>query len=613
MVIKPVLIQSLMLSIVCLFALFTPTTYADQVTAALDKEVISENEVVQLTLRTDFANTDGGPDFSVLKRDFEILSRSQNSQFSFNLGTNQALNFWVVTLMPKAVGNFQIPSITVGDQASEPLFLEVKPAQQMTDANGNPLVMIKFRADTREPYVQQQVKLTLELYTATTLQNAQMSTPNHPSLITERLSDDQMRYQEINGTSYQVMTREYVAFPQRSGAIELTNQSVQAMVNTRNGRRMVNIKSKPVTLNVLPIPASYGNSNWLPTEALAVKSNVSTTLSNPRVGDTLMWNIDISAQGVLGEQLPVLSFASTRAYKLYPTSPTFDTSKNMTGVLGRESIAIEVVPTQPGPLTLPTVEVSYWDPVERAIKRVSATANSIDIAPLPADAGSNNSNNVSQPETSNTAPNQAANTTPDASEPVAPISLAKSKAAQKGSANTTTDDNSPAPIEVVVEQQQEAGISWQVIAAIVLLGAGATGILGWFVWNRRQSATHSGEDSVPVLEEFAPLGSGDETSAFQALIASCRHHDLSTLRPNLLEWARHRWGDSAIRGVEDIKRLADNPRLTQLLMEAELVIYSENAANAWHGDALADALEEYTTGQVKPSKASQLKALYPNF
>ncbi|MBM6551937.1 BatD family protein [Marinomonas ostreistagni] len=608
MVSQTIFIRYSMLALLSLVSLLSLPAYADQVTAALDKNVVRENEVVQLTVRTDFANTNGGPDFSVLKRDFEILSRSQNSQFSFNLGTNQALNFWVVTLMPKAVGNFNIPPIQVGDQASEPLSLEVKPAQQMTDANGNPLVMIKFTADTLEPYVQQQVKLSLELYTATDLQSAQLSTPNHPNLLLERLSDDQMRYEEVNGTSYQVLTREYVGFAQRSGTIELTNQSVEAMVNGRNGRRKINVKSTPITLNVLPIPASYGNTNWLPTQALAVKSNVSTTLSNPRIGDTLMWNIDISAQGVLGEQLPVLSFASTRAYKLYPTSPSYDTSKNMNGVMGRESISIEVVPTQSGTLQLPDVEVTYWDPQERAIKTVTASTNAIQIAGLPnGNATDNTSNNQAGAANDNSSSSSS-------SESVAPISLAKriSNNIENSDTSSTTAGNAPTPLDVVLDPNQESSWAWQSYAALALLLLGIAGLGTWIALYRRQRQSQ-GDDSVPTLQEFAPLQAGDEQSAFINLIAGCRAHDLSTLRANLLEWARHRWGDDAIRGVEDIKRLANNPRLTQLLMEAELVMYSASASDSWNGDALADALEEYSTGQAKPSKASQLQALYPNF
>lgn len=590
--------------------IITNSVYADQVTAALDKNVVTEDEIVQLTIRTDFTNTGNGPDLSVLKRDFDILSRSQNSQFSFNLGTNQALNFWVVTLMPKAVGNFQIPSIQVGDKASEPLYLEVKPAQQMMDRNGNPLVMLKFHADTLEPYVQQQVLLTLDLYTAVTLQNASISTPNHPNLLTERLMDDQMRYETIDGTSYQVMTREYVAFPQRNGIIELNNQNIEAIVTTTRGARKINVKSTPITLNALPIPASYGNSNWLPTEAVAVRSNLSNTVSNPRVGDTLIWEIDITAQGVLGEQLPTLNFASTRAYKLYPTSPTYDTNKSITGVSGHESMRIEVVPTQAGPLELPAVEVTYWDPVARAVKTARAKAPTIEVAPLPS-SGSGESNDQQANSTPNT-PVLSNNATELPPQPtsVAPISLAKP---QTQSTQTPDSTEEPASLNVVIESNNEDNSSWKAILAALMISMGVIGFGSWLWLKRKSKAGQKTSDDVPTLQEFAPLSSGDENSAYQQLLTSCQNNDLSTLRLNLLEWARHRWGDNTIHGVDDIKRLADSPHLTQLLMEAELVMYSPSASSQWNGTALADALDEYVTGQPKPSQASQLKTLYPNF
>ncbi len=597
----------LLLTLLTLLALilWTPLATADEVTAALDKTTVAENEIVKLTVRANFSDTGSGPDFSALKRDFDVLSKSQNSQFSFNLGTNQALSFWVVSLKPKSVGTFEIPPIPVGDQESEPLFLEVRPARQMTDPNGNPLVMLRFKTDELQPYVQQQVILTLELYSAATLQNAKLTTPNHPNLLLERLSDDQIRYEEINGTSYQVLTREYVAFPQRSGTLELINQSVEGTLNTGSGRRLVSVKSTPITLDVLPIPASYGNTNWLPTNAVAVKSQLTTTLTDPRVGDTLNWNISLTAQGVLGEQLPTLSFDSTRAYKLYPTSPVFDSSKSSAGIMGRQSIDIEVVPTQAGELTLPPVTVTYWDPTERAIKTVTANTNTLEVAPLP---NSIPQSDASAPETEPTENNTPESTVPtQSSQSVAPISLTKTKPPVPSIA----DPNEPAPMEVVIDSP-ESQSSWVVWLALGLIGIGTIGLIGAILIHKRKQLD-SASNSVPTLQEFAPLTSNSEDAAFQQLLTSCRTSDLGRFRPCLLEWARHRWGDSAIRGVEDIKRLANNPRLTQLLMEAELVMYSNSAAHSWDGQALGDVLEEYATGQSKPSQASQLKTLYPNF
>lgn len=588
------LITLMSLLMMCL----SQATLADQVTVALDKTSVSENEPVQLTIRTDFSNTGNGPDLSVLKRDFDILSQSQNSQFSFNLGTNQALSFWVVSLMPKAIGRFEIPSIQVGDKFSDPMTVEVKPAQQMTDKNGNSLIMLKFRADQFDPYIQQQVILTLELYTAVTLQSANLTTPNHPNIITERLSDDQMRYEQINGSSYQIMTRQYIAFPQRSGTLEITNQTLEAMVNTRNGVRKITVKSPPLTLNVLPIPASYGSNNWMPTDAIAIKSEITESPENARVGDTLVWEINATAQGILGEQLPSVTFNSTRSYKLYPSSPKFETLKSSNGVTGHESIRVEVVPTMAGKLELPSIELPYWDPMARAMKTAKSDPIILDIAPLPIV----DENNTNQAAENHTIPPQSSS--------VAPISLAKAKPEPKPQAEPQQSKDEPNKIDVVLQTNNQ-GFSLSSIIAATLIFIGVFGLVLW-TWLKRRSSKESSSE-VPTLEEFAPLISSNEPIAYQRLLETCRNHDLSTLRLSLLEWARHRWGDSAIRGLEDIKRLVNTPHLTQLLMEAELVMYSASAATHWNGDALADAIEEYVTGQPKPSQASKLQALYPNF
>jgi hypothetical protein len=180
-----------------LFSWLSTLSTAASVTTSLDKETVTENELVQLTIRTDFPQTGSGPDLSVLKRDFEIISQNQNSQFRFNLGTSQSLNFWVVSLMPKSVGTLQIPPIKVGDYTSDPLTLVVKNAPQMLDANGNPPVYITFTASEMQPYLQQQVIFTLTLYTSVALQNANVSTPQHPDLLIERLLDDQASIENI--------------------------------------------------------------------------------------------------------------------------------------------------------------------------------------------------------------------------------------------------------------------------------------------------------------------------------------------------------------------------------------------------------------------------------
>lgn len=578
-----------------LFITLSSHLYAASVTASLNKSVSTENEVVQLTLRADFSDTGNGPDLTPLERDFDILGKSQNSQFSFNLGTSTALNFWVVSLMPKSVGTVEIPAIKIGDHESQPIRLVVKSSPQLLDNNGNPPVMLKTDVSEVEPYLQQEVILSVKLYTSVALQNANRSVPTHPDLVVERLVDDQMNYQTINGTQYQVITREYLAFPQRSGVLTIPPQSIQAMINTSTGRRMIKVQSEPLNLQVIPIPASYTGDAWLPSANVSVSTTLSKTSESPRVGDTLIWTINIKAEGALPEQIPTLDFNSTRQYKLYPKPPKFDNQKTANGVTGSQTIIVEVVPTAEGSLTLPDINVAYWDTEARAISNASATTKTISIAPLPTGATLLD-NTASNPPTVN-------EPLPAQTRSVAPISLAKKP----------IEPSEPTDTNRIVTYDTEDNLSFRHYLIAGLLIVTTLMLVAWAaLWFKRKKSKQDPELDVPTLQDFAPLNTSDEQTAYASLIQCCQQDNLSALRSHLLEWARHRWGDDEIRGIDDIKRLT-TVQITQLLMEAELMLYSSNPAHEWQGEPLADALEEYTSGQTKPSKASQLKTLYPNF
>ncbi|WP_233402789.1 BatD family protein [Marinomonas transparens] len=585
------------LMLALLFTLLPTSVYADTVSASLDKTTTTENEVVQLTLRADFTNTGDGPDLSSLQRDFEVLGKSQTSQFSFNLGTNKALSYWVVSLMPKSVGTFEIPPIKIGDHQSQPLKLIVKNSPQLLDANGNPPVIVKISVSELNPYLQQEVVLSVKLYTSVTLQNANRSVPTHPDLVIERLTDDQMDYQTVNGTQYQVLIRDYLVFPQRSGELSIPPQTLQAMINTSTGRRMIKVQSEAINLQVLPIPASYPTDTWLPSKQVSISTALTKTSDKPRVGDTLIWTINIDAKGALPEQIPPLDFNSTRSYKLYPKPAQFSSQKTINGVTGKQVISVEVVPTDKGVISLPDVSITYWNTNKRAVHTVSAKTKGLDIAPLP--MGSKLSNETTENK-------KLSEPLPPQTRSVAPISLAKKQL------EDTNNVDTPKSIDVALSHKN-SGFSWRDYTIFGLLIVSAAMLASWtFIWFKRKQQTPT-EEAVPTLQEFAPLSSSDEKSAYRNLIACCRNSDLTQLRSHLLEWARHRWGDSEIRTIDDIKRLSSSVLITQLLMEAELMMYSNNTSHQWQGDALADALEEYSTGEAKQTQESQLKSLYPNF
>lgn len=574
--------------------LISANVFSASVIASLNKDSVVENEVVQLSIRTDFPDTGSGPDLTELKRDFEILGKSQNSQFRFNLGTSQALNFWVINLMPKSVGKIEIPPIKVGEHKSQALILEVKNAPQLLDENGNPPVILKMFSSEPQPYLQQQVILTMELYTSVALQNANISTPNHANLVIERLIDDQARIDLINGTTYQVRTRTYLAFPQASGQLDISPQTISAMINTNTGRRIVKVQSLPISLQVLPIPASYSSDYWLPAESVSINSRLSP-MTDVHIGDTLTWEIEISASGALPEQIPPIAFSSTSDYKIYPQPAKFNSNKTGSGISGTQSLTIEIVPTREGVITLPSIEIPFWNTEARAVEVASTDNLSLSVLPL----GANRNNQPYSNQSTNQEKSEVKNQQLESQSQ--PISLAKPK-------KQAESQSIEVELEVV---STNSSTTMKIMIAIALF---VIALLAFtFIWLKKIKKKTSTEDNIPTIKEFAPVSDIDEESAYQHLIQCCRSNQLSLLRGHLLEWARVRWGDENILGLEDIKRLSNSPEITQLIMESELSMYSDKATNQWDGEALADALEKHFNGVHKVSPSDQLKTLYPNF
>ena len=93
--------------ILLLTALVASTSYADLV-ATVDRTIISDADLLTLTVRASNSTADIEPDFSVLDRDFEVISLSpqRNSSFSIVNGKTTSISYvdYVIRLAPKRLG-----------------------------------------------------------------------------------------------------------------------------------------------------------------------------------------------------------------------------------------------------------------------------------------------------------------------------------------------------------------------------------------------------------------------------------------------------------------------------------------------------------------------------
>lgn len=106
---------------------FSGPAVSAEISATLSRNPISIDESFQLILESDSA-TDGDPDFSVLERDFRIVSQSQSQNIRMINGKVSRSTTWNLTLLAQQTGRLTIPAVAFGSDSSKPLTIMVKRA-----------------------------------------------------------------------------------------------------------------------------------------------------------------------------------------------------------------------------------------------------------------------------------------------------------------------------------------------------------------------------------------------------------------------------------------------------------------------------------------------------
>ena len=134
--------------------------------ASVDRTQLIEGQPLELTLESTLAKRDDAPDLTPLEQHFRIESSRKLNLVSTINGRSLPVTRWIVRLMPLRTGFVVIPPLQLADERSEPVTLRVLSAEQARDISPSDIapIFIDSELDTRTPYVQAQVLLTLRIY-----------------------------------------------------------------------------------------------------------------------------------------------------------------------------------------------------------------------------------------------------------------------------------------------------------------------------------------------------------------------------------------------------------------------------------------------------------------
>lgn len=367
-----------------------------ELSARVDRTTLDSGETLQLVIRYDGQVISSEPDFSILEKDFEILSNSRQQQYSWVNGQAQSYTDWNMVLLPKRTGEILIPSISFKKDVSNALEVTVRASGNAKAGAGQQPVYTETLVDKDTVYIQEQIILTQRLYTSVQLQDLTVSDLVVPEAIVQRLGESQFQ-KMINGRNYLVVEVKYALFPQSNGKLDIPKLRFGAFENS--GRRQFGAFSsrgnqlfrttEAKTIDVMARPAHIPPNQWMPAEQLELREQWSGDLSALRVGEPITRTISLSTLGLTGAQIQPLPDSDSSDYKSYPDQPRVEDQVTDNGVLGVRTETIALVPNQAGELQLPAVEVRWWNTSKQRMETTSLAAKTLQVKAVPAIQSSN--------------------------------------------------------------------------------------------------------------------------------------------------------------------------------------------------------------------------------
>jgi len=547
-------------------------------TATVDRIMISELDVLELQLRLS-NNTDvDQPDFSLLQRDFEVMSTARSSRQNISLingrQTAEVFTEWNITLRPKKLGRLQIPSIEIGGQRSAPISIQVNRLSKSDQARMTQYVFFETNVDTDKTYVQGQVLYTVKLFYADGVSGDFPIEPDIPNAVITTLEEGRRSQAVIAGKRYYVLEKRYAIFPQRSGTLEIPREAFTGARGRRGlfaSRERVNAISKGHRVTVQSQPGSFSGPTWLPAEALSLTERWTQEPPVFRVGEPITRTIEMVVKGLPTSLLPSLEefvpqLQNVAGAKIYVDPPQEEQTPLEDSILSRRIETIGIVPTREGTLTLPEIRIPWWNTRTDSMDYAIIPAASFQVAPDPNTAAS-----------------------------AAPIQSA---------AEPVLINSDPQII------YQEADPLWRYAGIISTVLASLLFILWVITWRKLQAV--SAQLSLPPQpREIDPRQRQQSAgSYYQALTNACKQGDSNLAHRALFNWVKALHPD--IRSLQEFEAKTASDTFSAALADLEKSLFAPGQQQPWSGRSLMEAVAQLEVGKEKRQTKSQLEPLNPN-
>ena len=527
------------------FAVFATQAFAQQIELSVDRNELARGETLTLTIRVYDQRQGMQLDLTPLTQDFDVLGTRTSSQIRSINGVTESWTDYVITLFPEKEGELTIPALSILNQTTDPISINVVNAGPRSNQGGDDLYL-EIEVNKDSVYVQEQLLFTVRLfYTINGIRNPVFTELEMEDTVTQLIGSPNQYERLIDGERFGVYEKRYVIFPQRSGPLqipdilfrgEVTDGSSNFVFRNMNTRR-VTAFIEGTTIEVKERPASLPRGEgWLPVTGLALEETWSGDLGELKVGDSVVRTIVLRAEGLDGAVLPPFSPENIQGLNLYPDPADISRTFVDGSIVGTRIETSTYVALEAGVIEVPALDVAWWDVNSDSARTTSLPPTRFEVATVEGVLPSE----------------QAIASTQEIQELLKPEPLVD---------QAMIDAQAEAEF-IAIDGGLVRWTQWLLIAFVLLLIA----IMG----KRRFGAA-----SQQLFADWraAQSPAANEKAAFAALNAACASSSNKAIRDALITWANH-YCAAEIRSMEDLVRMSPSQELTEQAKSLQSTLFN---------------------------------------
>jgi hypothetical protein len=356
---------------------------------------LSQNDVAlnrQFVLNVELSGTqqlDGDPELPDLSAFAAYLGSGTSTSMQIVNGRTSMTLTVQYRYQATAEGTFEIAPVVVHaggqDLRTEPLTIRISDAPAPATRSGAPGANggvapedLFVTATTSKPrvYVNEPVIVEYRIFTRVDVDGYNVTRqPGTAGFWVEELADPQARVEQVvrNGLQYaSTVVRRLALFPTSAGTKTLEPLTLETRVRVQRRPRSLFgdpfgdifggnlfVGSSSVEIEVVPLPEAGRPDTF---NGLVGQFEISASIDRTRAdtNDALTYRLEVSGTGNI-RTLSELELGFPSDFEVYPPDVSERVEPTADGVLGSKTFEYVLVPRAPGQVTIPAVELTYFD------------------------------------------------------------------------------------------------------------------------------------------------------------------------------------------------------------------------------------------------------------